>query len=102
MEIKIVSDRYNPLLKRREIKFILDHEGATPTFKDVRSKLCAMFNVDKNLLILEKIVEETGMQRCRGYVKIYDDENILKLVERKHILLKNEIGGENDQGEESS
>ncbi|NPA62191.1 MAG: 30S ribosomal protein S24e [Methanococci archaeon] len=91
MEIKILSDRYNPLLKRTEYRFIVDHDGPTPTFKEVKLKLAAILNANKDLLIVEKIVEEAGMQRARGYAKLYDNEEMLKLVEREHILRKNKI-----------
>ena len=60
MEIKIISERYNPLLKRKEYRFIVDHDGATPTFRDVKLKLAAMLNANKDLLIVEKIVEEAA------------------------------------------
>ena len=91
MEIKILSERYNPLLKRKEYRFIVDHDGATPAFKDVKLKLAAILNASKDLLVVEKIVEEAGMQRVRGYAKLYDSEEMLKLVEREHILRKNKI-----------
>ena len=97
MDIKIVSERYNPLLCRKEIRFIVDHDGATPTFKDVKLKLAAMLNANKDLLIVESIYQETGMQRVRGYAKLYDNEDMLKLVEREHILRKNKIEEEQEQ-----
>ncbi|ACV24693.1 30S ribosomal protein S24e [Methanocaldococcus fervens] len=100
MEIKILSERYNPLLKRKEYRFIVDHDGATPTFKDVKLKLAAILNANKDLLIVEKIVEEAGMQRARGYAKLYDNEEMMKLVEREHILRKNKIEEEETAAEE--
>ncbi len=98
MIIKIISERYNPLLKRKEIRFIVEHDGATPKFEEVKAKLVAMLNADNNLLILEKIVEEAGMQRAKGYAKLYDDMNMLKFIEREHILRKN--GLIQEEGEE--
>ncbi|CAB3289739.1 30S ribosomal protein S24e [Methanocaldococcus lauensis] len=96
MEIRILSERYNPLLKRKEYRFIVDYEGATPTFKDVKLKLAAILNANKDLLIVEKIVGESGMQRVRGYAKLYDNEEMLKLIEREHILRKNKIDEEEE------
>ncbi|ADG13721.1 Protein of unknown function DUF359 [Methanocaldococcus infernus ME] len=97
MNIKIVSERYNPLAHRKEIRFIVDHEGATPTFKDVKLKLAAMLNVNKELLIVESIYQETGLQRVRGYAKVYDNEEFLKYFEREHIIRKNQLEEEQEQ-----
>ncbi|WP_423792032.1 30S ribosomal protein S24e [Methanocaldococcus indicus] len=99
MIINIISKRYNPLLKRTEVRFYIDHDGATPKFMEVRDKLAAMLNADKNLLVVEKIVEETGMQRARGYAKLYDSEDMLRFIEREHILRKNGLI-EEKEGEE--
>jgi small subunit ribosomal protein S24e len=89
MEIKIISDRQNPLLSRREIRFIVAFEGATPTIKDVKLKLAAMLNADKNMLIVDKIDQEFGKLEARGYAKLYFDEKIMNMVEKKSVLEKN-------------
>jgi ribosomal protein S24E len=41
MDIKVISDKQNPLLKRREVQFQVEHNqtGSTPPRVEVR-KLC--------------------------------------------------------------
>jgi len=38
MEVKIISDESNPLLKRREVRFQVDHSklGGTPSRPEIR------------------------------------------------------------------
>ncbi|HIQ31922.1 MAG TPA: 30S ribosomal protein S24e [Methanothermococcus okinawensis] len=96
MEIEVLSERENPLLNRKEIRFLIRHEGPTPTVKDVKLKIAAMYNVDKNLVIVDKIDQEFGKMESRCYVKIYNDENTMKIIEKKSTLEKNKIEEEKE------
>ena len=89
MEIKIISDKENPLLHRREVKFIVEYEGATPSIMDVKMKIVAMLNADKNLTVVDSLNQEFGKMESKGYVKIYDDEKMMNLIEKKSVLEKN-------------
>ena len=99
MEIKILSDRENPVLSRREIKCLVEYTGPTPTIKDVKMKMAAMFNADKNLVIVDKLDQEFGKMESKCYVKIYSDEKIMNTVEKKSVLEKNKIDDDNDNKE---
>ncbi len=91
MKVEIVEIKENPLLKRKEIKAEIDHEGAsTPKIVDVRNKVSAMLNADKELLLVEKIKTGFGISKSIAYLHLYDSRESLKKVERKHIIAKNE------------
>ncbi|MCX6697288.1 MAG: 30S ribosomal protein S24e, partial [Methanoregula sp.] len=45
MDFEIESDKRNELLSRREIKFTLKYDGATPSRMQITGKLCALLNV---------------------------------------------------------
>ncbi|GBF36227.1 MAG TPA: 30S ribosomal protein S24e [Methanothermococcus okinawensis] len=102
MEIEILSERENPLLNRKEIKFLIRYEGPTPTIKDIKLKIAAMYNVDKNLVIVDKIDQEFGIMESKCYVKIYSDENTMKIVEKKSTLEKNKIEEEKESEGENN
>ncbi|ABR55872.1 30S ribosomal protein S24e [Methanococcus aeolicus] len=91
MEIKITSDRANPLLHRREVKFIANYDGTTPSVNEIKMKITAMLNADKSLTIVDSICQEYGNTESLGYVKIYDDEKSMNLFEKKSVLEKNKI-----------
>ena len=41
MEIEIIQDTRNELLSRRELRFVLTHDGPTPSRKEIVGKICA-------------------------------------------------------------
>lgn len=89
MEIAIINDKKNPLLKRREIKFKINHDTGTPKRNDVKGKLVAMLNAKPKLVVIERMRSEFGKRETLGYVKIYDSEKYLKRIERPHIVERN-------------
>ncbi|RLI92339.1 MAG: 30S ribosomal protein S24e [Candidatus Altiarchaeales archaeon] len=97
MEIKIIEDKFNKLLNRREIYFIVNYDGATPSIKDVRNKLIAQLDADKELLIVDYIRSEFGMKRAKGFAKIYKDKEGMK-IEPKHKIEKNFPKEEKSEG----
>ncbi|MBP1909954.1 30S ribosomal protein S24e [Methanolobus bombayensis] len=91
MDIKIIKDKNNALLNRRELNLIVTYDGATPSRNDVRSKLAAMLNVPLELVIIQKIKNEFGKQELEVYVKIYEDEARMKQVEESYVLERNKL-----------
>ena len=89
MNIEVIEKKVNPLLKRREIMFKVDHEGATPSREEVRKNLAAMLNAKKELVIVERMRSEYGKRETHGYAKIYKSEKGLKDIERAHIIQRN-------------
>ena len=90
MEIKVIEKRTNPLLKRREIRFKVSHEGATPSREEVKNKLAAMLNAKKELVIIERMRSEYGKRETHGYAKIYKSEKGAREIERAYIIQRNE------------
>ncbi|WP_457548435.1 30S ribosomal protein S24e [Archaeoglobus sp.] len=101
MEVVVEKDRYNPLLKRREIhaRITFWGEGATPTRKAVREKFAGLFNAELDRIVVDYIKTEFGKQEVRCYVKIYDTPEDLKAIEEEHIIRRNfrEEQGEGEQ-----
>ncbi|MCX6695821.1 MAG: 30S ribosomal protein S24e [Candidatus Altiarchaeota archaeon] len=88
MEINLVEDRKNVLLKRREVKFDVTFVGATPTLQEIRSKIVAMLDSDKKLTMLNPLKSEYGRKILHGYAKVYDDEAAMK-VEAGYKIKRN-------------
>ncbi len=91
MNSEVIEKRLNPLLKRLEIMFKVDHEGATPTREEIRSNLAATLNAKKELVIIERMRSEYGKRETRGYAKIYNSEKDLRDIEQAHIIQRNVI-----------
>lgn len=90
MEININEKIDNPLLNRTEIRFECTYQGdATPKVLDVKNRLVATLNVDKNLLVVHNLKPSYGEGKANGYAKLYDSEESLAKIEREHVVVKN-------------
>jgi len=101
MDIRIIKDKKNLLLNRRELDFVVRYEGSTPSRNDIKNKLAAMLNAPLELLVIQRIKTEYGMQEAKGYAKLYEDADRLKEVELEYVLKRNAIPGVGTEGEEA-
>jgi small subunit ribosomal protein S24e len=90
MELKIVEERANPLLKRTEYRFEIVHaEAATPTVEQVRGVLLQQLKLSKDRLVIESMHPKFGAPRTVGEAMAYQNAEALKAVVREHILIRN-------------
>lgn len=101
MDIRILKDKNNALLNRRELDFIVKYEGSTPSRNDVRNKLAAMLNAPLELVVVQRLKTEYGMQEGKGYAKIYENADRMKEVELEYVLKRNVAPGMETEGEEA-
>jgi len=106
MEIDIKEQIKNPLLNRTEIHFDCIYQGeTTPQVIEIKNRMIALLNVDKNLLVVDKIKPIFGEGRADGYAKLYNSEENLIRIEKQHVLDKNkepekeEAKTENEEGQ---
>jgi small subunit ribosomal protein S24e len=90
MDIKVLEEKKNPLLQRREVKFSVSHNLGTPSRDDIKGKIAAYLNSKPELVIIERMNPEFGKRETRGYAKIYETAERLKSVETEHIVQRNE------------
>lgn len=90
MEINIIEKTENPVLNRTEINFECLYPGkATPKILEVKNKLVALLDADKELLVVDQVKPRFGEGKAQGYAKIYDSKISLTEIESKHVLEKN-------------
>ena len=91
MEIEFIEEKENKLFNRKEIKFYVDYDGeATPKILDIKSKLVALLNTKKDLLVVDNVQPHYGEPKALGYAKVYDTVDDLTYIETKHVIAKNE------------
>ncbi len=86
MEVTIKSDTRNELLSRREIRFIIQYDGATPSRLQVIGKLCALLNVKEQQIALGSLATNFGKTELTGEARIYDSEDGRKKTERAYLV----------------
>ncbi len=91
MKIKIVSKEQNPLLKRKEVTFRIEHaqNGGTPTRFEVRKELATLLKTDLELVYVKQVETKTGTMIAIGEANAYDSIEQAKLMEPKHIIARN-------------
>jgi len=101
MKVKIVSKEYNPLLKRKEIVFEVEHAetGGTPPRLEVREKLASELKTNLELVYVRKMETKTGTMIALGEATAYDSVEQAKLLEREHIVVRNAPPEKAEEGE---
>jgi ribosomal protein S24E len=91
MEIKILADNENALLKRREVHFQVEHRqtGNTPPRLDVRKALAAELKLNSDLVFIKKFKTKTGTNIAVGIANVYDSSEQAKLIEPEYIVKRN-------------
>jgi len=91
MEVTIKQQQYNPLLKRREIAFEVDHKQAkgTPTRLEVRNALAEILKAKPEVVYVKRIETKTGTMIARGEANAYDSVEQARLIEPKYIIERN-------------
>ena len=91
MKLKIISKEQNPLMKRKEVTFSVEHAqtGGTPTRVEVRKQLATLLKTKLELVYLKRLETKTGTMVAVGEANAYDSIEQAKLMEPKHIIARN-------------
>ncbi len=90
MEITILEDHPNPLLKRHAYRFEIAHAtAATPRRESVRTELSKLVKAPKDRVIIERMAARYGTATTRGDALVYDTADAAKSITREHILIRN-------------
>ncbi len=93
--MKVLRDVENKLLRRRNVKVLVENDGPTPKRVELKEKIAKAFGVDVNLVIVKKAQTKFGSSDVIVDCKIYDDEEALKRYARPHLVKRNMIKEEN-------
>ncbi len=91
LKIKILSQKYNPLLKRKEVVFEVDHsqEGHTSSRLELRKNLANTLKTKIDLVFVEKVETKTGTMTATGEANAYESPEQAKLIEHEHLITRN-------------
>ena len=90
MMINKKSEKYNPLVKRQEIEFEVDHTNeGTPNRSDVILYLASEYKVKTDVIVLKRIVTENGTNITLGYAEIYNNAKRLQKFIPQYIRKRN-------------
>jgi small subunit ribosomal protein S24e len=87
MEVQIIKDKTNPILKRREISLKIK-DKVTPSRIEVKGKLAALLNSKPELIVIECLGTTYGKQELTGTACIYQTEERLKQLAHEHLVAR--------------
>jgi small subunit ribosomal protein S24e len=91
MEVKIVSTKENPLLKRKEVDFRVEQgpKGRTPPRLEVKKAIAAELKINEELVFVKKMQTKTGTHTAVGFANAYETAEQAKLIEPEYIIKRN-------------
>ncbi len=91
MEIKITATKENPLLKRKEIQFKIEHgpQSKTPGRLEVRKAIAAELKLGEEVVFVKNMRTLTGTGTAVGHANVYETAAQGKLVEPGYIVKRN-------------
>ncbi|MDQ1446904.1 MAG: small subunit ribosomal protein S24e [Acidimicrobiaceae bacterium] len=92
MDIKIVSNKENALMGRKEIVFTLRHEGeTTPSRVQVRQLLASEVGSKTENVVIDSMESEYGRGWTSGTARAYKSADEARKTERVHLLKRNSL-----------
>lgn len=91
MKIEILSEKENPLLKRKEFEVRITHDAATPSRSEIRKKVAGSKDIGKGTIIVDSFKSKYGSRETLGTVKVYQTKERALEIEPRYRLIKNEL-----------
>ena len=101
MELQIIKDKTNPLLKRREVALKITNKKGTPSRIDVKNKLAALANSRVELTVIEHLDTVFGKQEVHGAASIYESEERLKQLAHQHLVARDRPKADEEKAAEA-
>ena len=74
MELEILEEKNNILLKRKELKINIKHPGLpTPKKQDLIKEIATKYSVPEELVFVDYIFSKKGIQESFAKAKIYQE-----------------------------
>jgi small subunit ribosomal protein S24e len=91
MEVKIVSTKDNPLLKRKEVDFRVEQgpKGKTPARLEVKKALAAELKMSEEVVFVKRMRTMTGTNTTVGVANAYETVEQAKFIEPEYIIKRN-------------
>ena len=83
MDLKIIEKKDEPLFSRTKVISQIDFEAATPSSKDVKSKIASSLNANENLIVIKNIYTNFGFKKADVTAYLYKNEKEMGIIEVK-------------------
>ncbi len=88
----VVREKYNQLIKRREVIIKVFHSGmGTPSRSLIKRALANAYGVSTSCVYVRRIISERGMNSTIVEAHIYESPEKAKAFEPEYIIKRNEV-----------
>jgi len=92
MKIEIKEQKENPLQKRVEVYFTIDHVGeSTPGRNAVAEDIAKKMKSKRDCVVVDSIESVYGIGKSKGYAKVYSSKKCALAYESDYLLKRNGI-----------
>ena len=92
MKMEINQKKENPLCKRVEVYFTVDHNGEpTPGRNAVAEEVAKMVKAKRDCVVVDAVESVYGTGMSKGYAKVYESKDAALKLEREYLLKRNGI-----------
>jgi small subunit ribosomal protein S24e len=92
MKMEITNKKENPLYKRVEVYFTLDHNGeSTPGRNAVAEAIAKECKSKRDCVVVDNIESVYGRGMSKGYAKVYESKEAALEYDREYLLKRNGI-----------
>ena len=99
MNARILNSRENKLIGRREIEFEIEYEKM-PKREEIIELLSKVGELNKELLIIKKIENVSGIRKSKGIAYEYESKEKMKKFEPEYRIKRWKVGKEEKGKEE--
>ena len=100
-ELKIESEKDNVLLHRKELRYRITFKNEpTPSREKIKELIAKNSGAVKELVVVDRNIQETGLNEVKGYTKIYKDKESAMLYEPDYELFRNGLKSTEKEGEQ--
>lgn len=96
MDLKIVSQKENPFLERKEIVFEASSDNGTPSRTEVKNKLVALTNSAPDKVLVQAVTNRFGSKTFTGHAFVYKSNEKLRLTHRFYSLKRDKLASEEE------
>jgi len=92
MKMAITKKKENPLSKRTEVYFTIDHNGeSTPGRNAVAEAIAKECKSKRECVVVDNIDSVYGKGMSKGYAKVYESKEAALEFDREYLLKRNGI-----------
>ncbi len=92
MKMNICEQKENPLYKRVEVYFTIDHVGeSTPGRNAVAEEVAKQTKSKRDCVVVTTVESVYGIGKSKGYAKVYETKEAALEYEREYLLKRNGI-----------